>query len=208
METDMDDEERIPELPARVGALLSRRDTWAAPPPELRDDALAALRRERDAAPVSGGDELARARERRAARRGPLLAVAASVVAVLVVGSVLVASRTGSDALIVALAGTELAPAASGRAEIRGTPSGFAIELDVAGLAPAPEGSYYQAWLRNADDQAVTIGTFHGREGSEDVVLWSGVDPRDYPTLTVTLQPEGGGAESSGQVVLRGTIDT
>ena len=38
-------------------------------------------------------------------------------------------------------------------------------------------------------------------------MLWSGVDLERYPTLTVTLQQEGAGAESSGQVVLSGTVD-
>ena len=75
-----------------------------------------------------------------------------------------------------------------------------------SGAPPAPAGSYYQGWLRNKDGDAVTIGTFHGREGTNDIILWSGVDIADYPTLTVTIQQEGAGAESSGRVVLRGVI--
>ena len=81
---------------------------------------------------------------------------------------------------------------------------GFEIELDISGLPPAPAGSYYQGWLRNEDGDAVTIGTFHGREGTDDIILWSGVDIADYSALTVTIQQEGAGAESSGRVVLRG----
>jgi hypothetical protein len=44
------------------------------------------------------------------------------------------------------------------------------------------------------------------REGSRQVVLWSGVELTDYPKLTVTLQSEGAGPASSGRVVLTGDI--
>ena len=88
------------------------------------------------------------------------------------------------------LAGTELEPDAAGRATIASMDSGFEIELDINGLPPAPAGTYYQGWLRNEDGDAVTIGTFHGREGTDDIILWSGVDVADYPTLTVTIQQE------------------
>ena len=137
----------------------------------------------------------------------PLLAAAA---AVAVIGTVTVVAVTGDDdpdATTVALAGTDVEPNAEGQAEITSTPSGFEIQLDITGLPPAPAGAYYQAWLRN-DGDAVTIGTFHGRQGSDDIILWSGVDVADFPTLTVTLQQVGGGAESSGIVVLRGDIDS
>lgn len=225
--SDVRDDEGVPELPARVRGPLGRPETWAVPSPGLEDDVLAALRRERDAAPGTPTglsslapaedapprapgppDDLTDARRRRPTqrgwRRGRALVAAAAVVAALA-GGAFVVVRDRAPETVVALAPTELAPGASGRAEIRSTPSGFAIELDVDGLPPAPEGSYYQAWLRNGAGDLVTIGTFHGRGGSEDVVLWSGVDPRDYPTLTVTLQREDAGAASSGRVVLRGT---
>ncbi len=130
--------------------------------------------------------------------------------AAAVVGTVAVVTLTGDDepeSTLVALTGTEVEPAASGSAEITSTPSGFEIVLDISGLPPAPANAYYQGWLRN-DSGAVTIGTFHGRQGTDDIVLWSGVDTADFPTLTVTLQQIGGGAESSGVVVLRGEIDT
>ena len=52
----------------------------------------------------------------------------------------------------------------------------------------------------------VTIGTFHMQGGDDTVELWSGVPLDEYPTLTVTLQDEGGGQESSGRVVLTGVI--
>jgi len=117
----------------------------------------------------------------------------------------LVDREPGAD-LEVALEPTVLAPAAAATAELRETPSGVSIELQVEGLRPAPEGSYYQGWVKSAEGDLVTIGTFHAREGGDDIVLWSGVDVADYRTITVTLQREGEGPASSGQVVLKGTV--
>ena len=73
------------------------------------------------------------------------------------------------------------------------------------GLPPAPPGTYYQAWVKG-DGGLVTIGTFHMQGGDDTVELWSGVPLDEYPTITVTLQDEGGGQESSGRVVLTGVI--
>jgi hypothetical protein len=235
---DARDDEQVPPLPAGTAAALRRAEVWAEPPAALKGQVLAALRAEvaaasapqaapetapaatAGAAPAPAPapaptDELARARRRRADRRGDgrsgwfsprSLLAAAATVAVLAVGAIAVGTRTGDPgSATVPLAATELEPGASGTAEVTSTPSGFRIELDVSGLPPAPEGTYYQGWVKG-ERGLVTIGTFHGREGTDDVVLWAGVDLADYPTLTVTLQQEGAGQESSGQVVLSGPI--
>lgn len=148
---------------------------------------------------------------RRAGRTLRVLAVAAALV--VIAGLVAVAVSLGGgddagdgDAREVALAGSELAPDASATALVQELGSGVAIELDLSGLPPAAPGTYYQAWLKNADGDLITIGTFHMRGGDEMVELWAGVDLADYPTLTVTLQQEGAGQESSGQVVLSGDL--
>ena len=85
------------------------------------------------------------------------------------------------------------------------TGSGLSISLTIDGLPPAEPGTFYQAWMRG-DIGSVPIGTFHAREGDGPIELWSGVDVADYPTMTVTIQQEGAGPESSGIVVLRGEI--
>jgi len=206
-----------PEMEAAVrAALLRERANAGATSVDVSGIAL-------ERTDVSGGsgaarppdDEMSAARDRRGRRlgsasgsrpNGRLLLVAAALMGVAAVGTAVVISQTGQDSTVVALTPTELAPDASGTAELSETPSGFSIELDIDGLPPAAEGSYYQAWLKNADGELVTIGTFHARDGSDDVILWSGVDPADYPTLTVTLQREGEGAQSSGQVVLTGSL--
>ena len=73
------------------------------------------------------------------------------------------------------------------------------------GLPPAEPGTYYQGWVKG-DEGLVTVGTFHLRGGDDTIDLWSGVPLDRYPTLTVTLQEEGGGQESSGVVVLSGPV--
>jgi hypothetical protein len=204
----MDSDERPRALPDRILAILLQEELWVDPPVDLEDRTLAAMRAELDTRPAPTVDELAVARERRSRRQrlAAVLVAGAAAVAVGVVATVAVTGNDKPESTIAILAGTALEPDAAGRADIASRDSGFEIKLDISGLPPAPAGSYYQGWLRNENGDAVTIGTFHGREGTDDIILWSGVDIADYPTLTVTIQQEGAGAESSGQVVLRGEI--
>ena len=204
----MDSDERPPALPDPMLAILRQEEVWAEPPADLEHRTLAALRAERDTGPARAGDELAAARERRSRRQrwAAILVAGAAAAAIGVVAMVAITGNNQPGSTAVILAGTELQPNAAGRADIVPRNSGFEIKLDISGLPPAPAGSYYQGWLRNAAGDAVTIGTFHGREGTDDIILWSGVDIADYPTLTVTIQHEGAGPASSGRVVLRGQI--
>jgi hypothetical protein len=143
-------------------------------------------------------------------RGGLVLGAAAAVVVVVAIGWAVLRSSepdTGGSGEQVALAPTDLAPSdASGRADISALPGGTQIVLDVSGLPPAPEGFYYEAWLRKSPEVGVSAGTFHLRGGDAEIVLWSGVSTDDYPLVTVTIQEEGAGAESSGKVVLRGQV--
>ena len=143
------------------------------------------------------------------AGRAPLPAgsvAAVAAVAVLGAGTAAVLSQRGPAPRVVALTATDVVPQSSGRAEIRDTPSGFEITLEVQGLPPAAPGTYYQGWLKNAAGGLVTIGTFHARQGGQDIILWSGVDPSAYPKPTRHSQQEGQGAQSSGVVVLKGAV--
>jgi hypothetical protein len=103
--------------------------------------------------------------------------------------------------VVIDMTGTDLAQGATGVVTVESTGSGYAFEFDIEGLAPAPEGYYYQAWVEG-DLGTVTIGTFHAREDASDVILWSGVGVSDYPVLTVTLQAEGAGPAPSGEVLM------
>lgn len=213
-------------------SLLDDPSLWVEPPTDLGDRVVAAIAAERAAAPSpspsavpadqglveptvsgtasGGGDVIAFDSNRRRAGRGrstrwvqPFVAGMA-VAAVTALGVFAVArGRNGDDpTAVLALAGTELAPAGvGGTARITETESGLRIELDAAGL-PRREGrQFYQAWLKG-EAGLVPIGTFHT---GDKVVLWAGVALADFPTLTVTLE-EVGDQESSGQRVLIGKL--
>ena len=199
----------------RLRVLLASPDLWSEPPGGLLDQITASIGRERtvlagpppaavtwSAANAANAANTARKDSRRRARmrRSAGAAVAALLAAAAVVISIVI--TRGPVTTDVALAGTRLAPAASAVAKLHATPSGLAIELDVAGLPPSPPGFYYQAWMKGPHG-LVTIGTFHMRGGPAGTVeLWSAVTLADYPVITVTREPEDGNPASSGQVVL------
>jgi hypothetical protein len=136
-------------------------------------------------------------------RPGALVGAAAAA-AVLVVVVLLSPDGSGpSEPLAAVLDPTELVPDAQGRATFTKTDSGWRVELDATGLPRLDGGRFYQAWLLSSDGVLVAIGSFN--EGA-DVVLWAGVSPVDFPTITITEEAADGNAESSGRRVLAGPI--
>ena len=149
----------------------------------------------------------ARIPERRSARHAHrprrLVLAGAVAVAVVAIGIGLVGSSNSTPSFHAALAPTELAPGADGGATLTKTSSGWRIELDASGLPRLDAGRFYEAWLKNDAGSLVPIGTFN--EG-QDVTLWAGVSPVDFPTLTVTREEADGDQGSSGEKVLVGTV--
>jgi hypothetical protein len=144
---------------------------------------------------------------RRPARRRfvVMAGAAAAAAAAVAIGLSVFDSGTSAERFHAALGPTDLVPAASGEATLTKTTSGWRIELDATGLPRLDAGAFYAAWLRNSAGVLVPIGTFN--EG-QDVTLWAGVSPRDFPTLTVTREQADGDQASSGERVLVGTVDT
>lgn len=141
-------------------------------------------------------------------RRRPLLAAAAAVLVVGVgLAGVLVAGRgdTDTEAVEVALAGTDEAPGAAAVVRLRDEPAGVSVRLAVDTLDPAPEGTFYEAWLVGETGK-VSAGTFHLRGDQDEIELWLGVDTTGYEAVTVTRQPVAGGSLAEGVVVLRGEL--
>lgn len=134
-------------------------------------------------------------------RKWPLLValVVGALAVALVVGWLVLRDEEGDPDLTVALSGS--GGTASG--DIKKLPSGWRIELD-ADLPRLDDGEYYQAWLSDDAGTLVPIGTFN--EG-EDVVLWAGVSPLEFTTLTVTRERADGDQDSSGDRVLSGEIE-
>jgi hypothetical protein len=185
-------------------ALLADSAVWADPPAGLEDTVVAAIAAQAgDAASPTAAPHHAPARApRRRVLRSVALVVAAA--AALLVAVVVVAGRDGdSSQLAASLGPTELSPNATGRATFEQTDSGWRIEFHGSGLPRLDNGRFYQAWLRNDAGVLVAIGTFNE---PEDVVLWAGVSPRDFSTITVTQELADGDAASSGERVLVGSI--
>jgi Anti-sigma-K factor rskA len=193
----------------RVRGALRDPSVWAEPAPGLEDRivaSIAAAAAESQApaptgvvAEPAGIDELAARRRRRWTR----YAVAAAAAAAAVVVAVAIGVNRGSEPVQFAasLTGTQLAPSASGDVTLTKTTSGWRITLRAKGLVRRDNGQYYEAWLKSSQGRLVPIGTFNQ---GDNVTLWSGVPPSEYPTLTVTRQEASGGPASSGQVVLSG----
>lgn len=205
-------------IDARLSALLAEPEMWDDPDPDAEASIVAAIAAAAATehtgparTPDAGGADEAEASKNvvaiSAVRRwiAPFLAGAAAVL--LVVAAVAIVPGGDADVVAVAMAGTPEAPDASATADVAATPLGTRIEFDVTGLPPAPEGSYYEAWLRQSPEVGVSAGTFHLRGGDGEIELWAGVGLDEYPLVTVTLQREGDGAESSGVVVLSGRAD-
>jgi hypothetical protein len=195
-----------PDAASRVRDLLAEDSTWAEPSPDGVEHLLAAIGAESGGRPAADAAPSPAAARRAGRRRRTVVALSAAAALLVVAGVVGVIARSGDDGgRPYDVAGTELAPDASAVATVDERGSGVAIELDVSGLSPAEPGTYYQGWVKGPEG-LVTVGTFHLRGGDDTVELWSGVPLDRYPTLTVTLQDEGGGAESSGRVVLSGEV--
>jgi hypothetical protein len=177
--------------------LLADPALWVEPDPALQERIVAAIT-------ASAPPAVADLTSYRRSRRRIIYAVAGvAAVALLVVGIAIGTSSHGPrpTEFAASLSGTQLLPQASGQVTLTQTPSGWQIRLHAKGLPRRADGTYYEAWLKNATGQLVPIGTFNQ---GDNVTLWAGVAPSSYPTLTITRQEANGNPASSGQVVLVG----
>jgi hypothetical protein len=164
-------------------AALADPILWEAPAEETVDRVVA--------------DLAAKARSRpRPSRRWRVVA-AATVVLVAGLG-VWWTGRSPPPDWEVRLVGTELAPRASGLVQGWEWDSGTSVFIRIEGLAPAPEGHYYELWFAG-ERGWVSAGTFWEAPGFE---LWAAASLEDYPRLGVTLEPEDGNPARTGDQVL------
>jgi Anti-sigma-K factor rskA len=196
--------------PERRAALEARVDASPELAQRLAEQRRAVALAEAAAAEVEAPAGLRRRIEaQRGARRAParrrlVLVAAAGAAAVAVVLALTVFRSGGSgERLRVALAPTALAPGVTGTATLTKTSSGWRVYLDARGLPPLAGGRFYEAWLRDSAGTLVPIGTFNDGRG---VILWAGVSPKEFRTLTVTRERADGVQASSGEKVLAGTL--
>jgi hypothetical protein len=189
------------ELPL-LADVLADSSTWAEPSAGLEDAVVQAVTDSEPTTtkPVTPVATIARRAPRR--RWVPASAVAAATLIAIVVGTMLVTGGGPGTDYQAQLHGTGAAPGADASVEITRTDGGFRITLDAEGLPALRTGEYYQAWLKSPTGGLVPIGTFSSSD--ERVTLWSGVSPRDFPTVTVTVEAADGDQTSSGRRVLEG----
>jgi hypothetical protein len=193
---------------ALLAELLADPATWAEPSPALEDAVVRAVAEAGAPAttPTTPGAASARRPEPPRGRR--ILAAAgaaAAAIALVVTGAVVLLTGGGTAPDYAAqLAATGLAPRAHASADITRTNAGFRVTLDANGLPPLPADEYYQGWLENSAGTLVPIGTFSSSDGR--VTLWSGVSPRDFHTITVTIEARDNDQSSSGRRVLVGEL--
>ncbi len=155
------------------------------------------------AAPAGDVVDLAAARRRR--RAGWLAAVAAAAVLVVAVGaSVLV----GSDTTPAPVATFALDALDDRATEVDGTivadGDQTLVEVDLASLPPAPDGTFYELWLLDADaGRLVSLGPV---EAQGSFVVPAAVDIGEWPLLDVSVEPVDGDPTHSSDSVLRGEI--
>lgn len=181
------------------------------PRPELKAAVLAAI--DSDPQKTNSLAQVVPLKPKRA-RLAQVLAAAAFVIAGVVIGST-VASRpdvrggTGGDipaghqTQVVALRGS-----GPSRAIVHHyRHDNFRITLSVEGYETTPPGTHYAVWVRGASGD-VAIGTFRlKRQDDFHIPFALGVNPSEYSELVVTLEPNDGDPELTGEIVTQGNFD-
>jgi hypothetical protein len=191
---------------ALLADLLADPATWAEPDADLEEAVVRAVA-DAEPGPLASVTPPAPGEQRKdvSRRKTIVLSALAAVAAVAIVLAVATTIRSGPRPSYTAqLSGTELASGATASGEGTRNEAGYRITLDAHGLPALPADEYYQAWLKNASGTLVPIGTFSSSDGR--ITLWSGVDPSDYPTMTVTIEAADNDQTSSGRRVLQGEV--
>lgn len=186
--------------PPGLTSRLADPDVWVDAPAGVEDAVVAAI-----------AAEAAAAQTPPEVRPGPWRPTPAGVGLGLVAAVVVLAVAVGLGAI--RLEGPTPVPPASAQVALRAVDEGAGradvavqelangarLELDVTGLAPAPESRWYEMAILRDDGPPVSAGSFHMRGGDGRVVLWSGVAPAEGQEVRVTLEPD-------GPVVLAGIV--
>ena len=189
---------------ALLAGVLADSSTWAEPSAGLEDAVVRAVA-DAERTTTTSPTPIARSEARRRRRRVLASALtAAAAIAAIVVATVLVTRSGTSPNYEAQLRATGSAPGAHASADITRNDAGFRITIDANGLPALQAGEYYQAWVKNAAGTLVPIGTFSSSDGR--ITLWSGVSPKDFPTLTVTIEATDNEQTSSGRRVLVGEV--
>ena len=92
---------------------------------------------------------------------------------------------------------------AKGVASIVADTSGTHLVIQAEGLPELKGTEVYQVWLIKGDSPQ-NAGTFISQDGTG--ALYYSFDPKDYDTVAITREPDGGGETPRGQIVLAAPI--
>jgi len=136
-------------------------------------------------------------------------AAAAAVVAVGVAVSLILGQSAPALAFTIPMH-AQNGSTASGQATAHHTTDGWSIQLTARHLKALGPNQFYECWYAGKNSTAahpelITAGTFTaGASGSVNVQMWSAADPRDFPTMQITVE-SAGNASQHGTVILSGT---
>lgn len=135
-----------------------------------------------------------------------MLAIAAvALVALGITGALALSARSGDDAELVASSSLDaLAEGFTGTVDLESTDDGFRLDLDLGEL-PATDQGYYELWLIKSLEtgEMQSLGFV---DGSGTIDLPPGLDPDEYATVDISIEPLDGVPTHSGNSVLRGTL--
>jgi anti-sigma-K factor RskA len=195
-----------------TAALLARAAAPVAPPADLEQRALSAVRDIAEGNPARLEAAGARPRVRRPRWSWPRrLAVAGAATAALAVGGLggmLLAGDPGLPGTPELETALSSPSGATATASVRMTGVGRVIDFRSDNLPILPKGEYYELWFVGKGDRRrapnrISAGTFHpDANGRSNVRFAAAVDPADYPRLAVTAEPGDGDPRRSGRTVL------
>jgi len=191
------------ERDAFLGVLLADSSIWAEPSATLEDAVVQAVVAAPPALHLTTADEHPPQRTK-SRRRSTMAVVAVAAAVAVILGASFALRHTTRPDFTAQLASTTLAPRAHASVGITEQRAGFRVELRAHDLPVLRTGEFYEAWLADNMHTLVPIGTFSSSKGT--VTLWSGVSPREYSVVSVTVQAAGGIPGSSGHVVLKGLV--
>lgn len=189
---------------ASLRVLLDRGMPAPVLPSGLAERTFAAV----ESAAAEGDRSPARPRGRPRLRAAAVAAMAGAAGVAALVAGLLLTGRTPAPAREIPLVTASGLPA-DALVRLHREDTGVVVELAVADLPVAPEGSFYECWYVALDDSPdrparLTAGTFTvAAEGTTTVHMITAASHRRYPRIEVTLEPDDGDPRSTGPVVLR-----
>jgi Anti-sigma-K factor rskA len=139
-------------------------------------------------------------------RRRVWLGLAAAVVVGLGISAAVVGSRRDRADVVAqaTLTNKDLDPIgvnSSGRADVVRRGSNYLLHLEVDKL-PSEAGNYIEVWMIDRQVKGmISLGPYHG---NGDYVIPNGIDPKSFPIVDVSIEPDDGVPTHSGKSIVRG----